>query len=57
MKFQKYYLLLYVCFALRVASFSILDFANEEIFAEDEFILPIKKPAKIEMMHIIITAR
>ena len=46
-----------VCFALRVASFSILDFSNEEIFEEDEVILPIKKPAKMEMMHIIITDR
>ena len=29
----------------------------EEISEEDEVILPIKKPAKMEMMHIIITAR
>ena len=36
---------------------SILDFSNEEISEEDEVILPIKKPAKMEMMHIIITAR
>ena len=46
-----------VCFSLMDSSFFTLDFSNEEIFEKDEYIFSVKKPAKMEMMHIIIIVK